>query len=234
MKIFLTISAVIIFTNIAIAQTRNELWAKYNFSAKISSRFSAAVDINFRQQANYLTNDKNLYRLPLMRGSRFWVFYNLKNNYAVVGSVLLAKTFSLQNEKADLLNATETQVDIGLLNKVKVHNLENRNRLLFERRDIHPSNKSRILQYRYRLQNNVEIALKTFSASSKINFILQNELFFKTQQSSTSFDQNRTGFILQWRCSHYGYQAGFQKGFQNLNNHSISKNQLLLTLNYSI
>ena len=234
MKIFLTICAVIIFTNVSVSQTRNELWGKYNISAKINVHFSAAVDINFRQQANYLTNDKTFYRLPLMRGSRLWLYYNLQKNYAVLGSFLLAKTFMLQNEKAELLNATETQIDLGLTKKIKLHNVENRNRLLLERREICPDNKSAIHQFRYRLQNSLEIPLKAFSASNKLNFILQNEVLFKTQQSSTGFDQNRTACILQWRYNRFGYQVGFQKGFQHLTDQSISKNQVLLTLNCSL
>jgi hypothetical protein len=229
MKTFLTFVITVFTVNITIAQTYNELWAKYNIHKNICSKFSASVDINFRQQANYFSNDKNICKLPLMRSSRLWLFYNLKNNYAIVGSFFFAKTYDIKNTDANIISATETQFDIGLSKKLMLQKLENRNRLLIEKREVNPQKKQIIKQYRYRLQNSLIIPLKIFSASNKLNCVITNELFCKTQQSFTTFDQNRTSSLLQWHYHHYEYNIGFQKTYQNQNENVVTKNQLLIT-----
>ncbi len=118
MRMFLFTLLSVLLINTSIAQTHNELWLKYNLLKKITPKFSASLDINFRQQANYLSNSKNLLQLPLMRSSRLWLFYNLHNNYSILGTLFIAKTFDLKNADADLTNATETQFALGVLKKI--------------------------------------------------------------------------------------------------------------------
>ena len=88
-----------------------------------------------------------------------------------------SKTYDINNAKADSINATETQLNIGLSEKKILRKSENRNRVLIEKRESNPQNKAAINQFRYRHQNSIAIPVKTFSAINKLNCVVINENF---------------------------------------------------------
>jgi hypothetical protein len=104
----------------SLAQTHNEVWVKYNFYTTINAKFSVSVDLNYRQQANIFSNNKNIFSLPLMRSSRLWLFYNLPKKYAIVSAGFIGKTYDRTNPDADLTNATEARFAIGLIKKYRL------------------------------------------------------------------------------------------------------------------
>ncbi len=218
---------VFVFNNI-FAQTHFEEWNKISLAKKINLKFSTILDINFRQQSNYKAGDNNCFHLPLMRGERLWLFYNLKNNCSIVGSLFYGNTNDVINAKADLSSSKETQVNIGLFKKSSIKNTVFKSRALLEKRQINPSNTSKINQFRYRFMELVTIPLKTFSNHQSINCVLFDEAFFKTQQSFTGFDQNRYSTSLQWHFPRVEYNVGFQKTYQNQSHNLIEKNQIVL------
>jgi hypothetical protein len=228
MKKAITLIIIVFVANNIFAQAHFEEWNKISLFKKISNKFSAILDINFRQQSNYKAGDNNCFHWPLMRSERLWLFYNLKNNYSIVGSLFYANTNDIINIKADLSSSKETQINIGLFNKSTFKKTVFRSRVLFEKRQINPSNTSNIDQFRYRFMELVTIPIKTLPNHQSINCVLFNEAFFKTQQSLTSFDQNRFCTSLQWHFPKVEYNIGFQKTYQNQSDNLVEKNQIIL------
>ncbi len=228
MKKATTLVFIAFLANNLFAQTHFEEWNKVSLLKKISNKFSTILDINFRQQSNYKVGDNNCFHLPLMRSERLWLFYNLKNNYSIVGSLFYANTNDISITKNDLLSSKEMQLNIGLFNKSTIKKIVFRSRVFFEKRQINPINSSNINQFRYRLMELVTIPIKTFSNHQSINCILFNEAFFKTQQSLTGFDQNRFCTSLQWHFPKVEYNIGFQKTYQNQSDNLVEKNQIIL------
>ncbi len=227
MRTVVTLAIAVFVANGLFCQTHFEEWNKISLVKKVNNKFSAILDINFRQQSNYNANDDNCFNLPLMRSERLWLLYNLKNNYTIVGSLFYANTNDVINAKADLSSSKETQINIGLLNKNAIAKTIFRSRILLEKRQINPSNANNIDQFRYRLMELVTIPIKTFSNHQSINAVLFNEVFLKTQQSLTGFDQNRFCTSLQWHFPKAEYNIGFQKTYQNQTDKLVEKNQIV-------
>lgn len=223
----ITFVVIAFLANDLFAQTHFEEWNKLSLSKKFNNKFSAVLDVNFRQQSNYKAGDNNCFHLPLMRSERLWLFYYLKNNYSIVGSLFYANTNDIINSKSDLSSSNETQINIGLFNKSTINKTVFRSRVLFEKRQINSSNASSTNQYRYRFMELVTIPVKIFSNHQSINCVLFNEVFFKTQQSLTSFDQNRFCTSLQWHFLKAEYNIGFQKNYQNQSDNLVEKNQIV-------
>lgn len=230
MKKVIILVIIAFYTNYSSAQTHYEEWNKISITTKISKKVWGIVDFNLRQQSNYKASKTNIFQLPLMRSERLWLFYNLKNNYSIIGSFFYANTTDISNAKADFITANETQVDIGLFNKTMLQKTTLRSRLLLENRYINPDNASAVNQYRYRLQENATIPLKTFSNKNAINCVLNDEVFFKTQQTFTNFDQNRLYATLQWHSPKIEYNLGYQKTYQNQSSNLTERNQVLVNI----
>lgn len=212
------------------AQTHYEDWNKLSIYKSLSNKISTILDVNFRQQANYRANEKNPFQFPLMRSERLWLFYNLNKNCSIVGSLFYANTNDIIDAKADIVSSKETQFNIGVFNKSLVRETVFRSRLLFEKRNINPSNADEINQYRYRFMELVTIPLKTMQHKQSINLVMFDEVFLKTQNSITSFDQNRLAASLQLHCPKVEYNIGVQKTYQNQNDKITERNQLLFNI----
>jgi hypothetical protein len=228
MKKATTLVFIVFVASNLFAQTHFEEWNKISLLKKINCKSSIIIDVNFRQQSNYKICDNNCFRLPLMRSERLWIFYNLKNNYSIVGSLFYANINDVINTKSDLSSSNETQINIGLFNKSSIKKIVIKSRILFEKRQINSSTANSTSQYRYRFMALASIPLKILPNHQSINYILFNEAFFKTQQSLNSFDQNRFCSSLQWHFPEVEYNVGFQKTYQNQSDHLTEKNQIVV------
>lgn len=229
MKKTVALIVIVVATNKLLAQVHYEDWNKISISKNFNKKISTIFDVNFRQQANYKHDEKNPFHLPLMRSERLWLFYNFKNNNSIVGSFFYANANDILDEKATMSSSQETQVNLGFFNKSSSKKIIFRSRILFEKRQINSTNTS-INQFRYRFMELITIPIKSLRKKQYINCVLFNEAFFKTQQSITSFDQNRLSALLQWHFPSVEYNVGFQKTYQNQNDNLTERNQLLFNV----
>ena len=83
MKIFFFILFLPLFVK---GQTHQEFWGKVNITKQLNNRWDAGIDLQYRQQSNYKTLDKDIFRYPLTRSIRSWVYYHTKNKWTFVAS----------------------------------------------------------------------------------------------------------------------------------------------------
>ncbi len=216
------------------AQTHNEFWSKLSMSKTAKSHWVLNADLNFRQQANYKADSKNILSKPLMRSIRLWVNYSLKKNYSMVLSPLsVGVNMDVTNKAGALSKNKEFRFAVGIGKKISFKKISLKSRLLYEPRFIQPSFENRFIQHRYRLFTGLTIPLKTINADNKIVGLLSNEFFCHSQNLNTAFEQNRIQIGTQWRCKTTEFALTYQ--FTNINNNngfSERKNQYLFVLNF--
>lgn len=212
------------------AQTHNEFWGRLSFSKNINHRWNATLDLNLRQQSNYWIGNKNNFELPMMRNARLWLVYNPGNKYSLINTIAIAQTADVKEGKKELLTTTELLYGAGISRKDSLKNIQIKNRLLSELRYVQSQTGSNIVMLRYRLQNNFTIKVKKISQHSVLAAVLNSELFFKTREKQTGFDQYRIAGIMQWHVHNTEYAFGLQETLQELHNRLQKRNQLLLYL----
>lgn len=228
MKALLTITVCILIMYVSNAQTHNEFWSKVTVSKKINNKLSFASDLQFRQQANYKTTSKNIFDVPYTRSIRLWLNYKLKNNFSITAApIAYFINEDINNTNGTLSNTNELRVAIGLAKIFNWKNSKQNNRIFIEERFINYDSPNSINQYRYRLQNNINFLVKKLNKNCKLNYQFSNEFFIKTQQSQTSFDQNRIQNLLQLQLHKIEFNVGYQYTIQANGNTLIYRNQYL-------
>lgn len=230
MKKSVILITIAFYANYSSAQIHYEDWNKISFLKKLNNKFSVLFDINIRQQSNYKANETNFFELPLVRSQRLWVMYNFTNNYSLIGSFLYGLNTDIANTKYDFITTNDMQYDIGIMKNATIKTTKLRSRFLVEYRTLNTNNISNAIQYRYRFQENATFLLKTFANKNSFNCVLNDEVFFKTQNSVTELDQNRLYATLQYHTTKVEYNIGYQKTYQNQSSKLVDRNQLVVNL----
>lgn len=230
MKKSVILITIAFYANYSSAQIHYEDWNKISFLKKLNNKFSVLFDINIRQQSNYKANETNFFELPLVRSQRLWVMYNFTNNYSLIGSFLYGLNTDIANTKYDFITTNDMQYDIGIMKNATIKTTKLRSRFLVEYRTLNTNNISNAIQYRYRFQENATFLLKTFANKNSFNCVLNDEVFFKTQNSVTELDQNRLYATLQYHTAKVEYNIGYQKTYQNQSSKLVDRNQLVVNL----
>jgi hypothetical protein len=70
------------------AQTRNEFWGKLNVIHPFSDHWSIGLELHHRRQANYRSEDKNVFRYQLGNYARVMIYYQLPKKWTIILSPL--------------------------------------------------------------------------------------------------------------------------------------------------
>ncbi|MCX6209542.1 MAG: DUF2490 domain-containing protein [Bacteroidetes bacterium] len=201
----------------------------------MTDKFTIATELHFRQQANYKNNSKNIFEEPNVRAVKLWLNYQLKNNFAItVNPITYFITDEIENAKGLLIDNDELRLAIGVTKDFKINKCKQKNRLLFETRFINYDANNNSTQRRYRLFNSVAFPIKKINSKCNLYYQLANEFFIKTQQSTTSFDQNRLQNLLQLQLPKIDFNIGYQYTVQGVNDVLINKNQFLFSTNFNL
>jgi hypothetical protein len=231
-KQFLFLAGAILIGYTSQAQNQYEFWSKLNVTKEINRHWEAATDIQYRRQSNYLSGAKNIFQYNLTFSLRTWVYYKLPGKWTLVSSPIgYFKDETLKNERGDLGTTNELRSMLGFSKGYTAGKLLSSNRILYEFTFFNYTSPKMILRHRYRLFNSLEYPIKRRDNNRAVDYYLSNEIFYKTQNGLTSFDQNHlfNGIKWKWRTSELimGYQYAYQKSKSIRQN----KNQFLVTLN---
>jgi len=228
MKTIGTITIYLLILYTSNAQTHDEFWSKLTISKKINNKFLLACDVQFRQQANYKIASKNIFEEPNTRAIRLWLNYKLKNNFTItVAPIAYFANEDIINKNGTLSNTNELRIAFAFTKSFNWKNAKQNNRILVEERFLNYDAVNTINQYRYRIQNSINLLVKKLNNNCNLNYQFSNEFIIKTQQSQISFDQNRIQNALQLQLHKIEFNIGYQYTIQASSNNLIYRNQYL-------
>jgi hypothetical protein len=228
--------AILFFCSIQLnAQTRDELWTKINVTKSLNEKWLVGFDIQHRRQANYQIKEKNLFHYDLNNSIRSWVYYKIKNDWMFILSPIAYFTNNdVKNAEGELKFSHELRSNLGISKNIMIVKIINKNRFLYEIRDIQFDSPENTIQHRYRFQNNFIIPLLIFKEHSTINYSVFNEIFFRTQKGISRFDQNRIYNAFQLKEKIWAINLGYQYTYQNISSGNTNKNQLMFSININL
>lgn len=211
------------------SQTRNESWSRIHFSYTINTRWTAEADLQYRSQSNFKTTDKNIFHYTLGYSGRVWFHYQLSGNWKLIVSPV---GYFISNKIPGESATAEKKQDIRLMAGISKAFVKKKwsikNRLLYEVGFIDFRNNTNHLQNRYRLLNNFTFPFAGKSLFKNTGYQLANEIFFRTSENKTSFDQNRVYNALIWKKNKTEATAGYQWVVQK-DKSIFTRNQFLIT-----
>lgn len=217
------------------AQTRNEFWGKINITHPLNDRWSVGLDLHHRRQANYRTDDKNIFRYNLGNYGRILIYYKLPKNWTIVLSPIgYYGNEDILNAAGELRQTNELRISPGVMKSYDIGKIKNRNRFLYDIRFAEFDKATHFMQSRLHLQDNFTFPLHSFKENKSLNYFVSNEIFVKKHKTDIDFDQNRLYNALQWKFNRsdisMGYQWVLQKGTETI----FHRNQLYISLNLTI
>jgi Protein of unknown function (DUF2490) len=217
------------------AQKHTEFWSKLNTTVTVNKSWSIGMDVQYRRQANYRDDDKNIFHYPMAKSVRAWMYHNLKNQWQLILSpIAFFKNDDILNINGEIRQTKELRQMVGTSKSIDLNRVKNKNRFLIEVRFIDFDNNSSYTQFRYRLQNSFTIPLHKKEKATGMNYFLSNEILIKNQKQQPSFDQNRVYNALQWKFMHADIDLGYQWVIQQNTATTFRRNQLFVILNLSI
>lgn len=214
------------------AQTRSEFWLKLNMTHALNQHWNAGVDFHHRRQANFNTDDKNIFHYPLGTYARAWITYKLQKGWTVILSpVGYFHNEDILNRAGELKQTNELRISPGLIKELKLGRAKFKNRLLYDARFADYNTPFYFFQSRFRLQNNLFIP---FINNSGLGYLFSNEIILKNEKGSSSFDQNRVYNAIQYKISNQEVNAGYQWVLQKGNSRLFHRNQFFIQLNLLI
>lgn len=217
------------------SQTHTEFWSKLNTTVTVNKSWSIGMDVQYRRQANYRGDDKNIFQYPMAKSIRVWIYHNLKSQWQLVLSPIgYFENDDIINGDGEMKQTNELRQLIGASKTYDIKRIKNKNRFVIEIRFIDFDKVNNYTQFRYRLQNSFTIPLHKKANATGINYFLSNEILIKKQQQLTSFDQNRVYNALQWKFTHADIDLGYQWVVQRNTATTFHRNQLFVMLNLSI
>jgi Protein of unknown function (DUF2490) len=221
--------------NVVYAQQKNEFWSKINIIQHINDHLALGIDAQYRRQADFYAKDKNIFHYPLSKSIRLWIYYKLKNDWTLIASpIAYFNNENLENISGTVNNSNDIRSMAGTSKTFLLGRFRNNNRVLYEADLLAINSCDVTLRHRYRLYNNILFSIKALSETHGLNYYFFNEIFYKTQNGFSSFDQDHlyNGFQWRWKDSDFniGYQYTYQKDLSNY----LHKNQFLFFLNLTL
>jgi hypothetical protein len=228
--------AILFFCSIQLnAQTRDELWTKINVTKSLNEKWVVGFDIQHRRQANYQIKEKNLFHYDLNNSIRGWVYYKIKNDWMLLLSPIAYFTNNdVKNTEGELKFSHELRSNLGISKNIMIVKIINKNRFLYEIRDIQFDSPEKTIQHRYRFQNYFIVPILKINTQNTINYTVFNELFFRTQNEISRFDQNRLYNAIQLKEKHWDVNLGHQYTYQNISSGNINKHHLMFSININL
>lgn len=226
----------LLLKGVAFGQTQNEFWAKVYVSEKINPHWTIGADVQHRRQADYVRHEKNIFHYTLSNIARLWAFYKLDNNWTVVTSPL----GYFYNENIDkysgaLSCSSDLRSMAGISKTYFPGKISNNNRFLYEVDLLDFNSKySSSIRHRYRLLNSLSWPVKKINNNQSFSYNFFNEIFYKTESGSSSFDQDHIYNGFQWKIKSSAFNIGYQYTYEKSDNYFVKKNQFLLSLNVTL
>lgn len=191
------------------------------------------MDIQHRRQAYFYKDDKNIFHFNLTNSIRLWAYYKLKQNWSIVASpIAYFQNKSIVNISGETFNSKELRSMMGIGKYLFFQKFVSYNRLLYELDLINYNYHGMLIRRRYRVFNNFILPIKSINLTHSLNYNFFNEVFLKTENKITSFDQNHFYNGIQWKWEQSDLNIGYQYTYQKGANSYINKNQILLSLNF--
>lgn len=217
------------------AQTRHECWLKMTVSHKFSQSWSAGIDLQYRRQANYRTEDHNIARYPLGAIARTWLYRIYRRGWtAIISPAGYFVGDDILTAEGKTGTTKEFRVSAGVANTIQLHRVKNKNRFLADERFLLLNTPSHYSQLRFRLQNNFIIPLLLLKQENQISWIISQEYFIKAEKKKMRFDQERIYNAVQWTHKHVEADLGYQYVLQKNAGDFYHRNQLYIQFNFSI
>lgn len=230
MKTLLTLILLLSLNSVQ-AQQVYEWWSKFNFTQSLTDKVAFSLDLQHRRQ-NGSNTDYNLLRYTMTNSARLWLFYSANNNWSIILSpIALFENRNFNHSTQKLQHSSELRTMTGLAKAVAIDKATVNNRLLYELSFIQTAPSNNITRHRYRLQNSLLIPLKNRNNGSALNYNLANEVFIKTIQRKSSFDQNRIYQAIQWKDNFTAINVGYQLTIQQELSSLVHKNQFVISVN---
>lgn len=221
------------FVNATYAQQQNEFWTKINVTGHVNNHLAFGVDAQYRRQADFYSRDKNIFHYPLSKSIRLWTYYKLKDNWTLVASpIAYFNNENLENISGKISNSNDLRSMIGASKLFLLGHLRSNNRVLYEADLLGINSHDLTLRHRYRLYNNILFPIKKLGETHGINYFFFNEIFYKTQNGISSFDQDHVYNGVQWKWKDSDLNMGYQYTYQKNAGNYFHKNQFLLFLNF--
>ncbi|GAB4110293.1 MAG: hypothetical protein OHK0057_02010 [Thermoflexibacter sp.] len=221
----------------AYAQVHHEFWSKVTVNKKVNQRWTVGGDVQYRSQANYHIPNTQRFENDLLQSIRTTLQYKISPKYHVdilASPLIYFRSFDI-DKKGHTTPQNELRVALGTVQQQSFwKGTKLRNRLLYEMRFLKFDKPEPILQHRYRWQVQMTIPIFRIHSRYDINYVVFDEVFVARQESKTFFEQNRLYNALQLKYKYSEFNVGFQQSTQNIKEELINKNQLHLSLNFSI
>ena len=218
-----------------LAQDRHEAWLRVNIIHWYKPSKAVGFEFHQRMQANYKTDDKNIFHYPSLTLIRPWLYWKLNKNWTLSYSPLSYHGYTtLKNTAGETDTYSELRTTLGLQRNYLLGKLINRNRAWYEFRFIDIGGDSYRFATRLRIQNALIAPLWKPSAHQQLGYQLSNEFFWAVQSGYVGFDHNRLYNALQWRAGkqeiNLGYQWSLHKNVTDLYN----RGQLFINTSFEL
>jgi hypothetical protein len=227
----------ILYSPSAYAQVRQEFWTKVAINKKINPLWTIMGDVQYRSQENYHIPNRQRFQNDLLQSIRFTLQYKLfpKYNIDILASPFIYfRSFEI-DKKGRVTPQNELRVALGAVQQQTFwKRTKLRNRLQYEMRFLKFDKAEHTLQHRYRWQLQMTIPICQIHKNYNINYVVFNEIFVAYQENKTFFEQNRLYNALQLKYKYSEFNIGFQRSIQNVKDELTHKNQLHLSVNFSI
>jgi Protein of unknown function (DUF2490) len=232
LKAYLFVILTVIKVNPILAQEQYEFWSKLDISKSVNDHWVLAMDAQYRRQSDYYAGDKNIFKYPLTTSVRAWVTYKLPKKWSLISSPIAHfKNETLKNSRGTLNTEYELRSMTGASKEYIMGKLNNTDRVLYELSFLNYNTPGYTLRHRYRLYNSFDYPILKINSTLALNYLLFNEVFFKTQKGVSSFDQNHLFNGFQWRHGTKDFDIGYQFTIQKNGSAYEHKNQLYIQLN---
>lgn len=217
------------------AQTRNEFWLKAAVNHQFSKHWAAGIELHHRRQANFQSQDKNIFHYPLGNYARAWIQYKLPGEWLLIVSPIgYFSNEDILNSKGELKQTDEVRVSPGIIKSFTIGKVKNKNRFLYDARFAEFSRPGYFFQSRFRLQSSFTIPVLMLKKENQVSCFISGEVLVKKEKKAAGFDQNRLYNAVQWKnhsCDiDLGYQWIVQKGAGSV----FYRNQLFIMFNINI
>ena len=217
------------------AQDRHEAWLRVNLIHWQKPNKAIGLEMHQRMQANYKTDDKNIFHYPAVTLVRPWLYWKLNKKWTLSYSPLSYHGYTnVISSAGETKKYTELRTTVGLQKNVTIGSALTRHRAWYELRFIDVSSDAYQFATRLRIQNAFIVPLWKLSGERQLGYQLSNEFFWALQSGYVGFDHNRLYNALQWRVGkqeiNLGYQWSLHKGGTPL----YSRRQVFLNTSFEL
>ncbi len=194
------------------------------------------MEFHQRMQANYKTDDNNIFHYPSVTIVRPWLYWRTTKNWTLLWSPISYHGFTtLKNSTGETDTYTELRSTIGIQKNFLLKKITNRNRAWYEFRFIDVWRRDAYhFATRLRIQNTFIVPVLKLSSNNMLSYQLTNEFFWAVQSGYTGFDHNRLYNALQWRVGKQEISLGYQWSVHKSGNTFYDRNQLFVNTSFEL